>query len=72
MTATVHVRSHPTIPVGLHVLYRNGDVVWSGPLGAPIEDVDFDVVLVSPVDYARLRVVSEATGIGRIAHWRGK
>lgn len=41
------------VPAGMHILWRNGQPIWCGPLGAPIEDVDFDRVTVNPADYER-------------------
>lgn len=41
------------VPGGKHILWRKGAPVWCGPLGAPIEDVEFDRVTVNPADYER-------------------
>lgn len=44
----------PLMPEGQHALVRRGQILWTGPLGSPIEDADFDTVLLNPADLARL------------------
>lgn len=41
------------VPQGKHILWRNGQPIWCGPLGAPTEDVDYDRITVNPHDYER-------------------
>jgi hypothetical protein len=43
------------VPPGVQVLWRDGMVVWSGPIGAPIEDVECDMIQVNPKDYERIK-----------------
>lgn len=52
------------VPVGSHVLMRGGEVVWSGPLGSPIEDVDCDSIIFNTADLERLapRIVRKLEG----------
>jgi hypothetical protein len=40
---------------GYCALMRAGQVIWVGKLGAPIEDVEFDGVIVHPDDYQRIK-----------------
>jgi hypothetical protein len=39
---------------GYQALMRNGQVVWVGKIGMPIEDVEFDTLILHPNDYERL------------------
>ena len=41
-------------PDGTHTLMKGDLPLWTGPLGDPIEDVDYDTVILSPADYRRL------------------
>ncbi len=40
---------------GRVALMRNTVVVWQGPLAAPWEDVDCNVIVVNPEDFERLK-----------------
>jgi hypothetical protein len=42
------------VPEGKHILWRHGQPIWCGPIGAPIEDVEFDRITVNPADYERV------------------
>ncbi len=42
------------IPVGHQALFRDGNVVYVGLLSDPIEDAEFDGVMLNPADYDRL------------------
>jgi hypothetical protein len=53
----MRIEMRDLIPQGMHALVRNGDIVWMGPLGAPIEDAECDLILVSPDDYERIKAV---------------
>ena len=46
-TSAVQLRGH-------HALTRNGQVVWQGPIGSPIEDVVFDGLIMHPEDLGLL------------------
>lgn len=43
------------VPRGFQILWRDGNPVWCGNIGAPIEDAEFDRVTVNPNDYERMR-----------------
>ena len=43
------------VPPGRALLMKNGKVVWLALLGQPIEDVDFDEMVLNSGDYASLR-----------------
>jgi hypothetical protein len=47
------LRASRIIPKGYHVLKRRGQVVWVGPIGAPIEDADCDCIVMHPDDWDR-------------------
>lgn len=49
------IESHELVPMGVHVLWRRGKVVWWGKLGMPIEDVEFDKIQVNPADFERIK-----------------
>lgn len=40
---------------GFHVLMRNGRVIWLGRLGAPIEHVELDTIIMHPTDANALK-----------------
>ena len=48
------VEVSPVVPKGSIALCKNGEVVYIGKLGDPIEDAECDTVMLHPVDYARL------------------
>jgi len=52
---SLSVQSHDLMPAGTQALKRNGRLVWIGPLGAPIEDADFDTIIVSSADFERFK-----------------
>lgn len=47
---------------GFHALKRRGELVWVGPLGAPIEDADCDTIILHPDDAARFGSAALAKG----------
>ena len=47
------------MPKGRHALLRDGQVIWVGPVGSPIEDVDCDTIIFSPEDYERVKAERE-------------
>jgi len=49
------VQKSRLVPPGKLILCRNGMPVWAGSIGAPIEDVECDKMIVSPSDYDRVR-----------------
>jgi len=51
----VRITQNAYVPPGVHVLWRHGKVVWSGPIGAPIQDVECDMIQVNPKDYERIK-----------------
>lgn len=51
----VNFQSRSLLPAGKIALVRDGQVVWIGPLGSPIEDAEFDTVLMNPADIERLK-----------------
>jgi hypothetical protein len=42
------------VPKGSLALWKNGEAVYIGKLGDPIEDAECDTVILHPADYARL------------------
>jgi hypothetical protein len=48
------VETSLTVPMGSIALWKNGEVVYIGKLGDPIEDAECDTVMLHPDDYARL------------------
>jgi len=42
------VQNDDVLP-GYHVLMRNGEPIWMGPIGVPIEGCD--TVVINPLDY---------------------
>lgn len=57
------IEANAFVPVGQLALSRNGRIVWTGNLGSPIDDVDFDKAYVSPFDFTALAMRSEPTVI---------
>lgn len=49
------IQANPYILPGHVALKRNGELVWTGPLSAPWDDVECDTVLVSEADYKALK-----------------
>lgn len=47
----VRILYNDLMPDGEIALYMGGATVWVGPVGSPIEDVDFDAIMLSPNDY---------------------
>jgi hypothetical protein len=47
------VASNSVAP-GTVALRRGGKIVWTGALSAPIEDAEYDEVLLNPADYQRM------------------
>jgi hypothetical protein len=48
---------------GYQALRSKGRIVWTGPVGAPIEDAVCDTIIMHPDDAARLRQrLSEENG----------
>ena len=47
----IRVLCNDLMPDGKIALYKGGLTVWVGPVGSPIEDVDFDEIMMSPNDY---------------------
>ena len=45
---------------GYQALMRNGQVVHFGPVGQPIEDVEFDHMILHPADVAKLKAACDA------------
>lgn len=52
---SLRVSSRVEMSDDLIALTRNGKIVWVGPFGSPVEDVDFDGVILSPGRYAEFR-----------------
>ena len=48
------IRSNPSVEVGTQALLKRRNVVWTGHLGAPIDDAGCDEIELNPIDYARL------------------
>ena len=55
MFGGVNFQSRDLMPVGKVGLVRDRQLVWIGPLGSPIEDAEFDTVLLNPADIERLK-----------------
>jgi hypothetical protein len=55
----VMLKPHPLMDRGMCALWRNGRVIWAGPINAPFEDVSFDSITVSIEDYARMKAMLE-------------
>lgn len=51
---SINIESSDLVPPGKQVLWRGGRAIWTGSLGAPIEDVEFDRVTLNPTDYERV------------------
>ena len=47
------VETSPAVLMGSIALWKNGEVVYIGKLGDPIEDAECDTVMLHPADYAR-------------------
>lgn len=56
----IAIEGSSLVPVGKQILWRDGQPVWCGALGAPIEDVEFDRVTVSPEDFAYAIAITRA------------
>lgn len=54
------IKPNPVVAAGTQVLLRRGRVVWSGRLGAPIEDALCDAIEMNPQDYERLMLGARA------------
>lgn len=50
------------VPAGKQVLWRDDEPIWCGPLGAPIEDAEFDRITVNPQDYERFVLTTMDSG----------
>lgn len=50
----VKIYERERMPVGKQGLMKGDRLVWVCDLGDPIEDVDFDGVILNPEDFARL------------------
>jgi hypothetical protein len=46
--------SHSKVAEGMLVLFKDGQAIWAGPIGAPIEDAVYDTIMLNPADLARL------------------
>lgn len=42
------------VPIGKHLLWRDGKRVWCGDIGMPIEDVECDRITLNPDDFERV------------------
>lgn len=49
------IRSHFFLTPGQIALERNGQIVWVGKLGDPIEDAEFTTLLVCETDYEDIK-----------------
>jgi hypothetical protein len=54
MRAEIAIAKSNYMPEGKIALWKNGNVIWSGDIGSPIEDVDFDMVTFAPRDHERV------------------
>lgn len=54
MRSQIHIAVHGLMPKGTMALWRNGDVIWTGPVGSPIEDVECDKITFNQADYDQL------------------
>lgn len=52
----------PNLEKGRIALVKGGRIVWIGPLGAPIEDADFDKIALSEEDLSALVKFVRALG----------
>ena len=43
----------PVVPEGNMALWKNGELIYIGKLGDPVEDAECDTVMLHPDDYAR-------------------
>ena len=55
MFGGIQFQPRDLLPVGKIALVRDRQLVWIGPLGSPIEDAEFDTVLLNPADIERLK-----------------
>lgn len=55
MLGGITFQPHDLISKGRVALMRDRHIVWIGPLGSPIEDAEFDTVLMNPEDIERLK-----------------
>jgi len=60
MIDEVLVQASEFVSEGMLVLWQGDAVIWVGPLGAPIEDVECDRVTLNPKDYARIRKLTQS------------
>ncbi len=58
---TLMIMESALVPDGRQVLTRAGRVVYVGATGDPIEDAEFDGMILSPADFAKLKDASSAT-----------
>lgn len=57
---SINIDVHPYMRPGSLVLWRKGEVVWSGPVDAPIGDAEFDRITLHQSDFDRLNASVEA------------
>ena len=50
------IKTNPLVPKGSMTLWKNGEVVYIGKLGDPVEDAECDTIMLHPTDYARLEI----------------
>lgn len=56
----MQIETHAYCPKGSFALWRNGQVVWMGPVGSPICDVECDKITMHADDHDRLMQAVEA------------
>ncbi len=53
--SAITITGSALVPEGRQVLTRAGKTVYIGDIGDPIEDAEFDGVILSPSDYQKLK-----------------
>ena len=52
---TAAVTCSDVVADGFQILMRRGKVVWLAKIGDPVEDVDHDLLVLSPLDFESLK-----------------
>ena len=59
MFGGINIQSRDLLPAGKIGLVKNGQLVWIGAISSPIEDAEFDTVLLNPADVERLKASAD-------------
>jgi hypothetical protein len=56
---SIRILESDSVARGYQTLLRGDRVVWCGKLGAPIEDAEFDGVVLNSVDFLKLKEATD-------------